>query len=562
MAKPVNPLDIFVTYICHYELYLSDSWDELDLIKSFDINDQTTAKACKGPLVINTRKDAHQHIDNIKYMYVGPLVDPSGNMQCVGELSLDIIEPNGTSFIEKLTNRIKELKITDWNTAAQFGLKIFFVGRTADGGIETIPFKGMIPLHLMDFSAKYSEKGGEYHLSMVITSNAAGSTPLQPQNGIARTMGFVNKNTSFKAGTVQEAMQLLEDKLNKNYKDVYSTELLNSIGAKELRYKIELDPKITGSINLITKDSLAPGEKCQLTFTPSVDIGTMVKQILMSSKDVNVMIGESKDGLSKEGHPGVKLPIIQSFYHLTHNVVNLITRISLYEGSDEDVFEFDYYFSGKNVDVLSFEVKFNRMAAWLSGSLNSTNLNRSPNADVATIDPNYHASNIVPEDRTCSRINYPPEDKKEIPGQSRDTAHLPVVPRSEVTGMAKYQVDTVPMARLAFETYGAAIGSTNNQVTFTIRGHLNILEKVVYTPDGKSLPPPGIEKPTWIKVNIFDQEGNQFFYTGKYQLMSVENLFQGGKFHQNIFVIMMNDTASQSNANPTVAPNTNTRRGQ
>lgn len=563
MATPTNPLDIFVTYTPHYELHLSDNWGALAAVKTVDINAQTTPKNSNGTLLINTRKDAHQHIDNIKFMYQGPLVDPSGSLCATGDVSMDIIEPNGTSFIEKIYNRFKSLNITNYAGGGQYGLKIFFVGRMADGSEKTIPFGNIIPLSLINLEAKYSQRGGEYHLKMVITSSAVGSTPLQPDNGIARAMGFVNKNISFKATTVQEAITLLEEQLNKNYKDVYANELLNASGAKEIKYKIELDSKITGSLNLVTKDSLAKGEKTQLTFTPSIDIGTMIRKILMSSKDVLDMIGKSKEGIGKEGHPGVKLPVLQTFYHLDTSVVNLIYRVNLYEGGDTgDTFEFDYYFSGKNVDVLEFEVKFNQMQIWLATSINSVELNRNADGKIPSLKSDHWCANVVPEDKTCKKQEFIPNDRKSIPAKSGDPAMLPGVPQTEMTGFAKYEVETVPVARQAFETLGQASGSTNNQVTFTIRGHLQLLDRVVFAPDGSGKPPSGVKKSTWIKVNIFDKDGNKFFYTGKYILSSIENIFSGGKFLQNLTVQMMEPSKAAAASTPTVAPNTNTRQGQ
>jgi len=562
MANPVNPLDVFVTYIPHYELHLANNWADLAAIRYDDINAQTFPKSSNKTLLINTRKDAHQHIDNIKFMYYGPMVDPSGSLAAVGDLTLEVIEPNGVSFIEKMTNRMKDLCITNYSTGAQFGLKIFFVGRLRDGSSDTIQFDNIIPLHLINLEARYSQKGGEYNLKFVISSDALGSTPLRPDNGIARAAGFVNKNISFKANTVQESIKLLEEQLNKNYEDVYSNELLNASGAKELKYKIILDSKITGGLNLVTKDSLVPGEKCQLTFNPSVDIGTMIRQILISSKDVCEMIGQSKEGIGKEGHPGVKLPILQTFYHVDKEVVNIIYKVNLYEGGDvSDLFEFDYYFSGKNVDILEFEVKFNQMNLWMQSGKNGLEHQRNADSKNPTLDPENFCQNNLPKNITCDRLYGIKNEQRPINALCSDHAYLPATNRSEVSGFAKHEVTAVPAARLAFETFGQAVGATNIQVTFSIRGHLKILDRVVYAPDGSGPPPSGVAKTTWIKVNIFDQDFNQFFYTGKYQLLSVQSIFQGGKFLQNLTVIMV-EPASAPVAAPVVAPNTNTRRGQ
>lgn len=540
MANPENPLDVFVTYTPHYELHLSDNWEDLAAIKHVDINAVTSPKKSNGTLLINTRKDAHQHIDNIKFTYYGPDVDPSGSLACVGTMTFSIIEPNGVSFVEKLTERMKQLNITNYIAGAQFGLKIFFVGRTAAGKDLTIPFKGIIPINLQEFSASYSQKGGEYNFSMVISSDAIGSSPLRPNNGIARAIGFLDKNISFKANTVQEAIKLLEEKLNKNYKDVYATVLRNNNGAKNINYKIELDPKITGALNLVTKDSFAPGEKCQLTFTPSVDIGTMIRQILFSSKDVLDMIGKSKDGIGREGHPGVTLPMLQTFYHISKSNVNVIYKIVLYTGGDvSDLFTFDYYFSGKNVDVLEFDVKFNQMNLWMQSGKHGLEHNRNSDSQNPKLIPEAYAKDNAPENKTCTRLNYNVPDQKDINAKSGDLALPPCSNRSEGTGFAKHSLEAVPSARLAFETLGDTVGSTNVQVAFNIRGHLDILDRVVYAPDGTDPPPSGVNKATWIKVNIYDQDLNPFFYTGKYKLLTVENNFNGAKFTQNLTVIMM-----------------------
>ena len=65
MAYPRNPLDVYVTYTYHFELHAASSWEKLQFLEDSDANDVTTRFEPNGTLLINTRKDAHQVIDDV-----------------------------------------------------------------------------------------------------------------------------------------------------------------------------------------------------------------------------------------------------------------------------------------------------------------------------------------------------------------------------------------------------------------------------------------------------------------------------------------------------------------
>ena len=252
MATPANKLDVFVTYIPHYELHVAGSWEELKEVETTDFNASTSATYATKTLLINTRKDAHQQIDNIKFQYLGPSVEPSGAMNPIGLLSMDIIEPNGTSFIEKIQNVQTKYKVNNLTGGLIFGLKIFFVGRLASGVDFTLPFSKIIPLHIATLDAKFTHKGGEYHLTFNSSGSAGVSTNINPENGLARAIAFTNKNISFKSKTVVNAIQQLEQKLNQNYEDLYATELKNAKVYAEGR-GIRLDVKDQSTLKDLKK---------------------------------------------------------------------------------------------------------------------------------------------------------------------------------------------------------------------------------------------------------------------------------------------------------------------
>ena len=307
-------------------------------------------------------------------------------------------------------------------------------------------------------------------------------------------------------------------------------------------------------MNLATKDSFIKGEKSQFTFTPDEDIGTMIRNILFSSKDVNELIGKSKAGLTQPFHPNVMLPVIQGHYYLKDDSVDIIYDIVLYKGGHATyggipprplVFEFNYYFSGAgmNVDVLDFETRFPKMIAWMSASKSGTDLSRNANSQIPAEDAKFFRHSVVHEDTTRTTLNDSPQDPKPIDTPKNGVAYAPSVNRAESTGYVKHEAAAVPAARLAFETYALAYSALDLQMSFTIRGHLNILDNVISHPDG-SAQGFGVVGGVWLKVNIFNSDGSPFFYTGYYRLISVENIFANGKFTQLLTVLMV-DTAAQ-----------------
>lgn len=534
MANPQNPLDFFVTYTYHFELHASNTWSDLENIPEEGVNLATEDRSSLGTLLINTRKDAHQMIDNVRYRYNNPSVDPTAAMHALSDLSMEIIEPNGTFFIEKLQKHAEQYQVRDITGGMVFGLKVLFVGRLEDGSEYTMALAPIIPLQLGTLSSHYTHRGGQHHLMFYGSANSAiTASPLHPYNTLARAVGYTNKNITFKAKTVQEAIPLLESGLNKVYNDVYATEIENCAGARTIKYKVTLDDKIKGDITLVTKaDSYAKDEKIHLTFTPNMSISSMIWSILTSSKDVNEMIASSMDHIETAGHPGVRWPIIKTQYQLNSSSVDVKYDIVLYEGGG-DTFEFDYFFSepGKNVDVLDFDVKFPNMQLWLTSTLVGTEINRNANSDVPESHPDIYSKNIVHEDTTREKLFISPQDKKCINALPGDVAYIPAVNRSDNTGFVRHAADAVPAAKLAFTTLAQASSAISTQVSFTIRGHLDLLKTGVSHPND-AVTGFGIDAGLWTKVNIFNQDGTPFFFTGKYRVQTIDNIFQDGKFLQ------------------------------
>jgi hypothetical protein len=404
------------------------------------------------------------------------------------------------------------------------------------------------------FDAKFDNKGGQYFLTFQNSASAALVHPINPASGLSRAVGYTNKNMSIQANTLQEAIAQLEQNLNDNYNNVYSTDLINANGSKQLKYKINLDPELSGILQTSTKTDTSPSAKCVINLDATTDITSMIRKIMSYCTDVNKKIANSREGLKKEFHPDVQFPTYQSMYHLQSDSIELIYNIKLYKGGTVRLYEFDYWFmgAGKNVDVLEFETHFNNMQFWMSSSALANQYHHNMDGSVPSTRPGFYSQNDVHPDITRPRLENAPNDRKNINAEKGDPATLPASPQAERTGFISLSHEVVDVARLAFESASAASGSTNLQLTFLIRGRLDLLNQVQSPPDGSTITqddgttvPYGVTNSIWMKVNIHNSNGEPFFYTGYYLLLSIENIFQGGRFLQSVTVKMSDDQTNK-----------------
>src|SRR5574343_1062 len=112
MSRPANPLDKFVTYTYHFELHADKSWDVIKLLEDSDANVYTHRNVPNGTMLINTRKDAHQVIDDVTFSYIGPSSNNLGLFVPASEIVMKVYEQNGAAFIEKVANLLDMNKAT------------------------------------------------------------------------------------------------------------------------------------------------------------------------------------------------------------------------------------------------------------------------------------------------------------------------------------------------------------------------------------------------------------------------------------------------------------------
>lgn len=547
MSSPANPLDVFTTYTYHFELHAAPTWEALKVLVDQDQNATTGTKEHNGTLLINTRKDAHQVIDEAMFSYIGPSTNYTATFTPSSEIVLTIQEPNNIHFIEKLANLFYDMQVTNpYNL--QWGLKIFFVGRRPDNSIEVLPETGvLIPMNFVEMTSDFTYQGGIYKMRFFGTSDWAGQKPDPSATEFANSLltGYCNKNISLSAVTVKEAISELERKLNENYRQIYDS-VLNNPGIRPIKYKINLDPEIDGKLSLLPTETFAKDSPSKMNFSPSQTILSWIYTILRSSEELNKTVGESIDKLKTTDHQGVKLIGVLPRQVLTETELNLEYDIKFYVGGDR-TWTFDYLFAdpGKNVDIMNFSIDMVSGGGWFANSYTSNHgVDRETGQSGRTVgEDNKAAEKILAKDHSAPSVTEKLE-KITVPGTKNDVAFLPGTSTSEMNGYVRHRHSAVSKAKMMFATVSECGASYLPNVNFTIRGNLDLLKAGIIHPDGTTAQAlVGLNTPSWLKVNIKDNEGNPFFYTGKYVLIQIDNIFSGGRFTQ-VLHTMMNDVTT------------------
>lgn len=548
MAKPANPLDVYVTYTYHFELHCARSWDELSAREGIVSEAATTRFASNGTLLINTRKDAHQTIDDVSFDCVGPASTTGDSPTGLSELKMTIKEPGGFSFIEKLRARLDELDISQLPDAV-FGLKIIFVGRFADNQIE-IKHMPLIPISLINMTGTFTQEGGLYQLDFISLSTLA-STRGGPV-GQHLNYAYTNKNVAFEANTVEDALQQLEKRLNENYAETYKTQLNNSGGAKKLVYKIIFDQELCAPVVGVVKNSFATDDIKKFSFHPRQAITSVIMDIIKRSPQLCAKIGKTADGLKNPLHEGVFMPIITPSVYPRANEVEVRFNVSIYKGGGPNKFEFDYFFAdaGKNVDIQNYNVTFSQVTALFATQSKS---GADTGANFSATVPNEDAKryrNLMHEPVTQQELPYRPVERSDINRKSGDVALPPAPSVRSANGNNALPFTAVAPIKLASDAIADFTGAIEPEQVINIRGHKDILEACITRPDNFDSTKLTSGGGVWVKVNIWmidgdtttEQQGGPrrrpFFYQGWYEVYVITNTFSSGVFSQQLRMIM------------------------
>ena len=609
MSNPPNPLADFRTYSYHHILIVADGMKTADeLSKSNDIlafnrpevQPQNRYKARflddagkqRYITLIDGMQDVTFFIQSVNWETIIAPSGKSGGSKRATTLEVDgemtIIEPLGVKFLEVLTNAGNELG-TD-PSGFIFVLKTIFVGHRSDGGQEIISNVRPFLFTMIDVKAVMDTGGTTYKLTLVGVNNGTAKLPQ-----ISRIADGIN--LSVKTGTsVRGALELFFIEVNKKY-EIFKTNLSEQLQAAKspvnltddfrlLRYEIVTDDaydEYEAVTNEVTPKSGTPSDGVTINCGKNSTIENSIMRIMDSSKQV--MDDGAKKNKEKKKFlykiASTILPdlvgddmIIQYSVHRYEEITQLLSKPL--EPVAGEFIEFDYMFTGRNVDVLEFDIKmdmgmsfFQTVATATSGIGAQGEAPDNTKVHSHSVTPGETATAVPPAQIIQRSQRFNPTDtviekqkKAQQPKQTKEkkiktplflgtTVKDPII-RNKRHPLESATFDALLSRHAAYE---------NVECAMKIAGNPQLLDET--TPAPEEVQQGGINRvntdsnrdntgmqrmfttPALIKVNVKFPDNNEltgvtdFWYKGFYNLYSITQNFDSGLFTQDILMFSL-----------------------
>lgn len=393
-----NPLNQFDTYTYNISLYMirPDS-------VAFMEDNITNGRA---RLIADNARLANYNINDLEQQYVvghNKVRSTFGN-----RFSMTIAEANGVTLLDTLRRLSNELGILDHKLAIYL-IRIEFNGRLPNGASRKYPQVFYWPVTIRDFQFTVDQGGTHYHIQAVENSTNAYSylnNVIKNQITIqATTVGdFFDKFIREVNLSAADAIAFSTDQL---YPDEFEIEFDESISSwKQWEFQALTEEETQNGINII---SAGPGgeRQLQITVPNGTNLTDLVNVILSLTKEYkNILLsGNSSREFARE-NPNqdisstlAELPVFHKIIaNLEYNdydilrgeyVKTITYRVIPYIIADEILSptayvagiadakiqasrvanirqsgllrkRYDYIFTGKNTEVLEFDIKFDR----------------------------------------------------------------------------------------------------------------------------------------------------------------------------------------------------------
>lgn len=410
MSRPSNRLAKFRSYSYYHVLAICDSTSAATALSSSasisswshsvdgDNNERYAAREIKGMgkycILINGSTDSSFSIIKATWTTAtaaSATVNDRGTSIAV-EGTLHVSEPRGVLFLNEIINCCNRLGIH--SSESYWVLKTFFVGYPSDtdGEVEHITDIPPIMFLVYDVVGNFGVEGGEYEINFVALANSAARLPhfSKLPTSVNITLG------SSLLDSIERLQTAIQDNY-KNYTDCMKKQLLSIPGVTEdtfvsIEYKIEVEAPYTDtkkySDTLILSqnknridcgpESTVIGKNDIVHITVGTPIEEAIKKVTDSYTQVQKDASEGDErgnkyiikilsGVEKISEKGgdkkqVWYKVIQS------QVPASMSFDSVKNTSPDNIMEFDYLYTGKNIDILDFDIKMNMGMAFVQSS--------------------------------------------------------------------------------------------------------------------------------------------------------------------------------------------------
>lgn len=499
------------------------------------------------------------------------------------EGEIEISEPKGVSFLDTIVRCCASLEKDPAHVT--FVLKTFFVGYNQNDQIETIP--GVTPLSFIvrDANGTFTEAGGMYHLDIVAL-----------QNGVSRLPQFdkMLRMPPIKGGSLQEVVDLMQTSIDENYermfqcvyKQVQQSDPSIVGNLKRVKYKIELSDLYKTSAYTFNPSHQQSSDTGVCTDAAQISPGTdvslesalhlMMQHCQRVEKDsregitTDIKVGSRTLGAGTKCGYKIHTSLSSSAsngdnsapYTVTYRIEPFPNPKDLTKDTsaissfvEPNTIHFDYIYTGKNVDILNFDMKVNLGLAYLmTASIRNTFKDQGENTPVDTIVPSPSAATDASNrmrtvDNTNSKIDIPVFFGTTLDIPAKRTTSDPVATANSVYDMTKHSSVEVLEASVKVTGNLLLLHSTMVQTQQAAKQYVVLRDSIE---DQNALDWGYV--PCFAKINVRMPASNddlalfagqtnsytkEFWYDYYYLIAGVDHVFEDGNFTQTLSLIGM-----------------------
>lgn len=587
MSTPENPLNTYRTSSYFHVLSVCDSSSTAaDLTTTPVLNahvardptnklvPQVTAAGGKYVVLIDGSTDAQFVIQEATWNTViastlASEEGPIASSAAYSDGALTIYEPYGIRFFDVLAQVCDALN-TD-PIGLVFVLKTYFVGFKDDGSQEVLTNIRPFWFIAIDIQAQFNETGATYKLEFVGATNGLSKLPHINDAASSLTVSNYTFDTAGanKVTTLQEVFEktlptMIQQQYTSNLEKLNEKAKAAGIpfdpsNSRQFKYVFNLDPEYQGSnykfgTNEQQHKQDKPGTYV-ISFSQKPTFEQVISEIMLSSQDV---VKEANDPNEKytfsitSALKSTPTEFIITYYinrykQVCQNQGNIVPKPFPPVGSS---IEFDYIFTGKNVDILEFDMKMELGLAFFQ--ILGTTKNMPSQKE--------HLEGIV-SDQTRGTAGGPQNSQLKSSAQNVTRTNTPLVLGGQMT-QSLYRNKVMPSNTNSFMSAIARQAAIENvQSRMVIRGNPQLLNELSALPSDLDNRQVSIEAgtqgiasqwmkiPSYVKVNIMTPSidgglnfAEKFWYDGYFQVMSVTNTFVGGEFKQELEMFSMLQT--------------------
>lgn len=528
------------------------------------------------------------------------------NTSIATEGELGIVEPKGVILFDLIAAILSKME-TDTSSCV-FVIKTFFVGHGTDGGVDfsnTIVDVAPVMCLLTDATAVYSETGGTYTLQVVALTNGAARLPQFARAAAGATLNLDKKiaGRATVAVAASELFRIIRENYEHHYNCVQAMASQKNVDNPtkqfyKVEYMIDVDP-VYHQDKYFLSDSPAQfkthGGDCSAP--PSIknkvdsSIEDAIHNIMLMCPQVkrDMQVGDEK-GIKYEYkiHSTVstvmdgdtkKLRVIYSVRRfMSPRGFNILELIGDGNGNGgmgdgdvtanrlrENIIEFDYIFSGKNIDILEFNMQVNYGLSYLQTAASSNSFKQQLELVASS---SRHISTYVDQQNrmTDKPVPVPVFFSPQLKGLTTNNTNEPGLSVGAAFTMAKHA--SLEVAEASVKIVGnpmlySTVGLTTQPSNI---GRAPNLENNTVENGAKDTP--SLEygdfrhwshMPALAVINIYMPAHNddiglmtgarmgehgvpidyrkRFWYDGYYYVYGVENVFDQGEFTQQLLMV-------------------------